>query len=878
MAPKQKKFTVVPDATGIQGLMSRPAGPSSRPAMTSKQAQKSYRERTRGPRLSKAEQRLLELREQERIRKELEKDKQAAKARAAREKKKAKEQQVLDQKKKKGLPLVNVRPSQDTISRFLRKVPACTKKRPSESLDAVPEEAETRDKENEPPEKRQRVERLGSPAQKANSPGEQANKDCGKVNGASTEASEAPSENDEQSEAGGGTSVMKPHPEELQHILQETDSANIPVPSPGKRIPSQSRQHSSPTGLLQPLKSISGPTKLPDHSSPSVPPAPSLSPIIVLRENELTAKQTLISSPATKQSRAVLMEKPPLPRDPVTTSPRNDAPNLTPATIYPPQIEPSPKNLSQADSGYGPSSGLKAPEVARLEFTSARPLAGLMSTSPPPAECQTTAPKAAEPAPWKPDLHKPSPVRASIPRSSPPSDRSSSVPAAAPPMPSYPAPQSIRTEKYVSEVRAESPAAAVASRGMPPKIPLQPLTKQPLTKPRAETRAPAISRTASEPPKPPPQVRPSLVLPPAPRAHSTPAAVNLGAQAGRQEVPRSPASRPPAAVRAVEKNTASTLSPAQFAPSPKTTPGPAFKPPRPPLPRSPLAGPGFKTPGGTANAGPQRSKFLPKHLQPSASKGFRGVGSEKPPTSTQLFLAAHIDDILPSPTQEARELQEPIPKGPAVPKFITKRAAPPVRGPPNPQPRFLSRQAAHVFTGAPKKPPQSEVIPFISTQDLCFSTQDLRDIETPTKKKQGVPPDRSRAYKPNTGAGRVDRTVMGPPPPKRPPDRVATEKGTSPTCEKRKQGPVVQTATASKVEREVMGPPPSRRSTDGVARETGASYISGKEEQGAPTTLSALVNAGRNSGRDRCDIAATQETDYGEFDINDYLGLMGDGL
>ncbi|KAK3301758.1 uncharacterized protein B0T15DRAFT_544541 [Chaetomium strumarium] len=121
MAPRQHTFTLVPNPLGMQGLMSRPAsGPQSKPPMTSKQAQKLYKQANRGPRLSKAEQRRLEREEQERIRRDLDKEKQASRARALREKKKEKEQQVLQEKKRRGLPLVDVRPSQDTIARFVR--------------------------------------------------------------------------------------------------------------------------------------------------------------------------------------------------------------------------------------------------------------------------------------------------------------------------------------------------------------------------------------------------------------------------------------------------------------------------------------------------------------------------------------------------------------------------------------------------------------------------------------------------------------------------------------------------------------------------------------------------------------------------------------
>lgn len=88
--------------------------------MTSKQVQKAYKAATRAPRISRAEARRQEKLEQERIRKEFEKDKAAAKAKALREKKKGREAAEREVKKKKGLPLVSVRPSQDTIAWFVR--------------------------------------------------------------------------------------------------------------------------------------------------------------------------------------------------------------------------------------------------------------------------------------------------------------------------------------------------------------------------------------------------------------------------------------------------------------------------------------------------------------------------------------------------------------------------------------------------------------------------------------------------------------------------------------------------------------------------------------------------------------------------------------
>ncbi|KAH8843693.1 hypothetical protein MCOR27_010335 [Pyricularia oryzae] len=121
---KQNTFLVLPNAPPNPFTHGAPPPVDSlpgQPIMTSKQARKSYNERTRGQKRSKAEQREWERAEQERIRKELEKEQNATKARAARERKKAKDQAVLEQKKKQGLPLVSVRPSQDTIARFVRK-------------------------------------------------------------------------------------------------------------------------------------------------------------------------------------------------------------------------------------------------------------------------------------------------------------------------------------------------------------------------------------------------------------------------------------------------------------------------------------------------------------------------------------------------------------------------------------------------------------------------------------------------------------------------------------------------------------------------------------------------------------------------------------
>ncbi|KAK7210691.1 hypothetical protein V2G26_017869 [Clonostachys chloroleuca] len=113
MPPIQGTFKVLP------GLARSDVNNGPIRPMTSKQVKKAHKAATRQPKLSRAEQRRLELAEQERIRKEFEKEKTAVRARAARERKKQKELADKEAKRKKGLPLVAPRPSQETLSRFM---------------------------------------------------------------------------------------------------------------------------------------------------------------------------------------------------------------------------------------------------------------------------------------------------------------------------------------------------------------------------------------------------------------------------------------------------------------------------------------------------------------------------------------------------------------------------------------------------------------------------------------------------------------------------------------------------------------------------------------------------------------------------------------
>ncbi|KAF6812455.1 hypothetical protein CSOJ01_05160 [Colletotrichum sojae] len=113
MAPQQNTFTVISNGAPRGGA-------PSKPPMTSKQAQKLYKKANKAPRMSKAEQRKWEKERQEEIRKELEKERAAVKARAARERKKAKDEEARENRRRAGQPLFDCRPSQDTIARFAR--------------------------------------------------------------------------------------------------------------------------------------------------------------------------------------------------------------------------------------------------------------------------------------------------------------------------------------------------------------------------------------------------------------------------------------------------------------------------------------------------------------------------------------------------------------------------------------------------------------------------------------------------------------------------------------------------------------------------------------------------------------------------------------
>lgn len=115
MAGRQRTFELIP-TTLVKSHGNQPT------CMTSKQVKKAYQQANRGPRISRAEQRRRDAEELERQKKEYERERAAAKAKAAREKKAAKEHAEKEARRKMGLPEPSrfVRASQPTISKFIR--------------------------------------------------------------------------------------------------------------------------------------------------------------------------------------------------------------------------------------------------------------------------------------------------------------------------------------------------------------------------------------------------------------------------------------------------------------------------------------------------------------------------------------------------------------------------------------------------------------------------------------------------------------------------------------------------------------------------------------------------------------------------------------
>ncbi|KAK3313589.1 hypothetical protein B0H66DRAFT_566566 [Apodospora peruviana] len=641
MAPRQNTFTVVPNPLGMQGLMSRP---ESKPPMTSKQAQKLYRQQTRQPRLSKAEQRRIEREEQERIRKELDKDKQAAKARAAREQKKAKEQQALHEKRRKGLPLVDVRPSQDTIARFVRGN-GTNKKRDNagdkiQHLNALAEESDGRD--GAP---------TGDASDKENTSGHGAS-----PHGGSPHKRVRLSQSDRQKSISRSSRPMLTSSTVIQrvtHPIQHEVEAKSVLDGHGNdsTLATEPKQGKSASPGLKGQRGDGKPT--PAIAIAPIPPEPLPASE---QEHRETRKKPLAEPPVEIPSQRRTNEQVSTPTThtlPPTSSTEQVAfPNDKQSMAPPKERSSQPRHRDQL-----PPTNPSRPKTAT-------PVTSSLCENPP----------------MRPRIESGGQTHHK--------GQTSASTTVTPPQPKYPAEISLSS----CETRSREPAVALRGQIHQSKAQISTPTMAPPHPKQSTQKAPSFRE---RPPGPPP-------FRPTPTFKQSPVS-----QAGRIQIPR-------------------------FLPRQSYPPPPA---PRP-IPPNP--------------ASAQRSPAI--------------VSNEMaPPTSTQLFVMSHLDDLFPTPSQADRELQEDfgspvalttapgpaaklppvalvtIPrttfKRPPVPAFSAKSAlAPAARQPPRkiPSPPCVAPMKAAV---------EPVSLPFFSTQDLVLSSQDIRDVEetteTPTKVKSG---------------------------------------------------------------------------------------------------------------------------------------------
>lgn len=106
--------------------------------------------------------------------------------------------------------------------------------------------------------------------------------------------------------------------------------------------------------------------------------------------------------------------------------------------------------------------------------------------------------------------------------------------------------------------------------------------------------------------------------------------------------------------------------------------------------------------------------LLPNHSTPKMSPFAL-------PTSTQLFLADHLDDFFPSPSQELRELladieDDDIPSNTQVAREIGRDSV-----------------VARPVLVEPAQSMLDDDFPWMSSLDLMFSSQELRELESPIK-------------------------------------------------------------------------------------------------------------------------------------------------
>ncbi|KAK4167783.1 hypothetical protein QBC43DRAFT_311433 [Cladorrhinum sp. PSN259] len=734
--PRQATFSVVPEVLAPQ------TGAAPQRPMTSKQAQKLYREKTRQPKMTKQEMRRWELAEQERIRKELEKEKQLNRARFLREKKKEKEKEKMQTKKKSGQPVAPPRPSQPMITMFTRKKVAEQKKEilspPREpELEKMEEEESAVDHETEDHNLRREELVLrqdeGLPisgtrvvsAKKASQPADQqvdersgilesvlqvsvdqqASKDSGfseslpqPIPGRGVDSQEI--EDDESLTPLQRIALARRRALEAERQEQERaelTKAALPDPAPEDNIghhmsevaasPEQSMKASkarSPMSeeeaSLPPLQRIALMRRLGRHIEPQA------------GQQQLQGRQEPgLERPVDHQ----LSEVPASPEQPVTKRRVDSQVIRDEASTAPLQQPPSLRERKQQDSQQnGQQVGQQARELVGSSCSSfqasgtARPtesralgISGLKdSTSRLGAELN--AEKKMEKEPLKEDKGCWN--------------------------------QNKKISSHIHHPVSRLPESDKENKRPIPSTQAFNLEAEEIDWDCIMT---GVEKTGNNilRPKPPTPRRPTQVTP---RPVQAPPKRPL-------EPTRSSASRPPVNIR----------------PPPNT---------RPPVDQKRVSN------------GVQKPKYLPPHLraqpsrppaptpEPKAQRQTRPSPEQAPLTSTQLFLLSNFDQVFPSFSQEARELELPVTKAPKPPTFkrppapaFLKPALPSkVMKPPPQNARYAPSKAASApVPNKPMKAAPSIDIPFLSTQDLVMSTQDLQEIKVPagTPLRSGPP-------------------------------------------------------------------------------------------------------------------------------------------
>ncbi|KAI1277726.1 hypothetical protein F5Y07DRAFT_362756 [Xylaria sp. FL0933] len=200
----------------------------------------------------------------------------------------------------------------------------------------------------------------------------------------------------------------------------------------------------------------------------------------------------------------------------------------------------------------------------------------------------------------------------------------------------------------------------------------------------------------------------------------------------------------------------------------------SFRHPKMPMAPPPPAPPKFRPSHQTPVNHPRVPQFLKPPLpSPRTPTGrpYRSritkpeqVPENMPPPSTQLFILSHLDDFLPSPSQEVREIFEEPPREKHIGDEAQRTSINTARKPPKPSSHYSKTSTASYNRSAtptlsanpagsshmqqiPKHPetravapqpfvkpmPQNTAtaydMPFFSTQDILLSSQDVKDIE-----------------------------------------------------------------------------------------------------------------------------------------------------